>query len=246
MRLYNRRIGRSTSLRGRAAVILVADIDRGGAFAHLWGTWSLLPERQRSLIKGFVLNKFRGDQALLEPAPAELERFLSLYDLAEKQGDSFESAIKLPLQAILVSPHFLFRIERSWGRLNDHELASRLSYFLWSTMPDSELFDVAEKGTLHEPAVLEAQVHRMLKDPKAASLAENFAIQWLQLRRLESQAPDPQRFPAWDEKLRAAMHDEAVLLFEEIVRDDKSVLDLLGTVGTCTPDPLRLGLSALA
>ena len=162
------------------------------------------------------------------PTPSELERLVSLYDLAEKQGDSFESAVKLPLQAVLVSPHFLFRIERSSGRLSDHELASRLSYFLWSTMPDAELFDAAEKGRLQDPAAYEAQVRRMLKDPKARSLAENFAIQWLQLRRLETQAPDPKRFPAWDEKLRAAMHDEAVLLFDEVVREDRSVLELLG------------------
>ena len=161
-------------------------------------------------------------------APAELERFLGLYDLAEKQGDSFEASIRLALEGILVSPHFLFRIERSSGRLNGHELACRLSYFLWNTMPDAELFDAAEKGTLREPASFEAQVRRMLRDPKARSLAENFAIQWLQLRRLETQSPDPKRFPSWDEKLRAAMHDEAVLLFDEVVREDRSVLELLG------------------
>jgi hypothetical protein len=168
-------------------------------------------------------------QAFRRPvAPAELERILGLYDLAEKQGDSFEASVRLALQGILVSPHFLFRIERSPGRLNDHELACRLSYFLWSTMPDAELFDAAEKGALRDAAAFDAQVRRMLKDPKARSLAENFAIQWLQLRRLETQAPDPKRFPSWDEPLRAAMHDEAVLLFEEIVREDKSVLELLG------------------
>src|SRR6185436_16195804 len=118
-------------------------------------------------------------------APAELERLLALFDLADKQGDAFESAVKLPLQAILVSPHFLFRIERGSEtkdekgarRLTGHELASRLSYFLWSTMPDAELFEVAER--LHDPAVFEQQVRRMLKDPRARSLAENFAIQWL-------------------------------------------------------------------
>jgi hypothetical protein len=167
-------------------------------------------------------------------APSELERLLALYDLAEKQGDSFESSVKLPLQAALVSPHFLFRIERGSEsrdergarRLTGHELASRLSYFLWSTMPDAELFEVAER--LHDPALFEKQVRRMLKDPRARSLAENFAIQWLQLRRLETQAPDPKRFPTWDEKLRAAMHEEAVLLFDEIVRGDKSLVELLG------------------
>jgi len=174
-------------------------------------------------------------QAFRRPiSPAELEKLLTLFDLADKQGDSFEAAVKLPLQALLVSPRFLFRIERDGAaergahRIDDYELASRLSYFLWSTMPDAELFELAEKGTLHAPEVCEAQVRRMLKDPKARSLAENFAIQWLQLRRLEAQAPDPKRFPGWDEALRGAMHDEAALLFDEIVRDDLSVLELLG------------------
>jgi len=177
---------------------------------------------------GEIVGRF-ARQAFRRPVPpAELERILGLYDLAEKQGDSFEASVKLALQGILVSPHFLFRVERSSGRLNDHELASRLSYFLWSTMPDAELSEAADKGTLHDSAAYDAQVRRMLKDPKARSLAENFAIQWLQLRRLEAQAPDPKRFPSWDEKLRAAMHDEAVLLFDEILREDRSVLELLG------------------
>src|SRR5207249_9320245 len=90
----------------------------------------------------------------------------------------------------------------------DFELASRLSYFLWSSMPDDRLFDLAAKGTLHEPAILEAEVRRMLKDPKAASLATDFAIQWLQLRRLDVVTPDPKRHPAWNEKLRDAMRQE--------------------------------------
>jgi mono/diheme cytochrome c family protein len=166
--------------------------------------------------------------------PAELEKLLSLFDLADRQGDAFESALKLPLQAVLVSPRFLFRIEHDGPpgsgahRLDDYELASRLSYFLWSTMPDAELFDLAGKGTLHQPEVYDAQLRRLMKDPKAKSLAENFAIQWLQLRRLEAQAPDPKRFPTWDEALRGAMHDEAAMLFDEIVREDLPVLELLG------------------
>ncbi|HLY12241.1 MAG TPA: DUF1592 domain-containing protein, partial [Planctomycetota bacterium] len=165
---------------------------------------------------------------------AELEKLLGLFDLADQQGDSFEAALKLPLQAILVSPRFLFRIEHDGSpghgahRLDDYELATRLSYFLWSTMPDAELFELAGKGTLHQPDVFDAQVRRLMKDPKAKSLAENFAIQWLQLRRLEAQAPDPKRFPGWDESLRSAMHDEAALLFDEIVRENLSVLELLG------------------
>jgi hypothetical protein len=209
------------------------------------------PESHRRLIiskPGLSLTKRQAASEIIERfarlafrrpvSPAELEKLLGLFDIADKQGDAFDSAIKLPLQAVLVSPRFLFRVEhdRDPGpgpgpgahRLDDYELATRLSYFLWSTMPDAELFELAGKGTLHEPAVYDAQLRRMLKDPKAKSLAENFAIQWLQLRRLEAQAPDPKRFPAWDEPLRAAMHDEAALLFDDIVREDLPVLDLLG------------------
>jgi len=206
-----------------------------------------LPESHRNLILSHpslsvpkrqaaaeIVSRFAGLAYRRPVASAEVEKLLSLFDLADKQGDEFEAAIRLPLQAVLVSPRFLFRIERdgppSAGAhlLDDYELASRLSYFLWSTMPDAGLFEAAAKGGLGTPAVLEAQVHRMLKDPKAKALAENFAIQWLQLRRLEAQAPDPQRFPTWDEPLRAAMRDEAVEFFDAIVREDRSVLDLLG------------------
>ncbi|HLF94860.1 MAG TPA: DUF1592 domain-containing protein [Planctomycetota bacterium] len=176
----------------------------------------------------------------------ELDRLLKLYALAEQQGDAFESAIKVPLQAVLVSPHFLFRVEpdREAGdpkgshRVGDFELASRLSYFLWCSMPDDELFEIAGKGTLHEPAVLEAQVLRMLKDPKAASLATNFAIQWLQLRRLDVASPDPKRYPAWSDRLRDAMRQETALVFEEILREDRSVVDLLDADFTYVNEPL--------
>jgi hypothetical protein len=165
----------------------------------------------------------------------ELEKLLRLYDLAEKQGDPFEAAMKVPLQAVLVSPHFLFRVEpdRSEGdpkgihRVGDYELASRLSYFLWSSMPDEELLSLAGKGSIHEPAVLEAQVARMLRDPRATSLATNFAIQWLQLRRLDLATPDTRRYPAWSEKLRVAMREETALFFQTVVGEDRSVLDLL-------------------
>jgi len=104
--------------------------------------------------------------------PEDLEKLLTLFDLADKQGDGFEAAIRLPLQAVLVSPRFLFRIEHDGPsatgahRLDDYELAARLSYFLWSTMPDAELFETAAKGGLGDPKVYEAQVRRMLKDPR--------------------------------------------------------------------------------
>jgi len=190
-----------------------------------------LPKRQAA---AQIVGRFAGRAYRRPLAPAERDKLLSLFDLADAQGDSFEAAVKVPLLAVLVSPRFLFRIEHDGPpgagahRLDDYELASRLSYFLWSTMPDAELFELAEKGTLHEPGVTDAQVRRMLRDPKSRSLAENFAIQWLQLRRLESHAPDPKRFPGWDEALRGAMHDEAVLLFDEVVREDRDILELLG------------------
>ncbi|HEX7898003.1 MAG TPA: DUF1592 domain-containing protein [Planctomycetota bacterium] len=164
----------------------------------------------------------------------ELEKLLKLYDLAEAQGESFEASMRVPLLAALVSPHFLYRVEKDVEgdpkgvhRVGAFELASRLSYFLWSTMPDEALFAAARSGALLEPAELEAQTRRMLKDPKARSLAETFAVQWLQLRRLETHAPDPKRYPGWDEALRKAMLEEAVLLFDEVVKEDRPVTELL-------------------
>jgi hypothetical protein len=165
----------------------------------------------------------------------EAEPLLGLFDTAQKQGDSFESAVKLPLAAILVSPHFLFRVEpdrpseepRGAHYVGDYPLASRLSYFLWSTMPDDELFELAERGELAKPAVLEAQVARMLRDPRSRSLSTSFAVQWLQIGRLETVTPDPKRFPAWNDRLKKAMLDETVLFFEAIVDEDRSVSDLL-------------------
>src|SRR5207248_9536020 len=129
-------------------------------------------------------------------APAEVSGLMRLCEVADKQGEPFERAVRLPMKAVLCSPHFLFRIEEDPKEpdgvrtLNDFEFATRLSYFLWSTMPDEELFRLAERGELRSPAVLEAQVKRMLKDPKVRALSENFAGQWLQLRNLKTAAPD--------------------------------------------------------
>jgi hypothetical protein len=167
--------------------------------------------------------------------PGEVERLLTRFDLAERNGESFEVAVRVPLLAVLVSPHFLFRVEpdppgtdpKGVSRVDGHALASRLSYFLWSSMPDDELLGLARDGKLAEPAVLDAQVGRMLRDPRARSLAENFAVQWLQLRRLETHVADPKRFPAFDEKLREAFRREVELLFDEVVREDRNVLTLL-------------------
>jgi hypothetical protein len=156
-----------------------------------------------------------------------------IYGQAGKRGGNFEQSVQTALTAVLVSPHFLFRGElqpepdnpKAVHPVNEWALASRLSYFLWSTMPDAELFAQAEKGTLRKN--LEVQVRRMLKDPKAGALTENFAGQWLQVRNLKLVQPDAKAFPEWDKRLAQAMERETELLFETIMREDHSVLEFL-------------------
>jgi hypothetical protein len=185
-------------------------------------------EAARQVLAAFVARAWR--RAV---AADEIDRLLALFERAAGEGDSFEQAMKLPLKAALVSPHFLFRVEPDAGttagvrEVTDAELAVRLSYFLWSSMPDDELSAAARAGTLREPGRLEAQVRRMLRDVRATALAENFAVQWLQLRRLEKLAPDPVVFPQFDEELRAAMGQEAVLFFESVLREERSALELV-------------------
>jgi mono/diheme cytochrome c family protein len=187
-------------------------------------------EAARKILGSFARRAYRRPVAA-----AEVERLVKITRLAKKEGDSFEKGIGLALQAVLVSPHFLFRVELDPAgqdphkprNLNDYELASRLSYFLWSSMPDEELFSLAEKGTLKNPAVLEAQAVRMLKDPRSRALVENFGGQWLQLRNLQTISPDPARFPQFSNDLRKSMQKETELFFEAIVREDRSVLDFL-------------------
>jgi Protein of unknown function (DUF1592)/Protein of unknown function (DUF1588)/Protein of unknown function (DUF1587)/Protein of unknown function (DUF1585)/Protein of unknown function (DUF1595)/Ca-dependent carbohydrate-binding module xylan-binding/Planctomycete cytochrome C len=175
-------------------------------------------------------------RAFRRPATeSEIDGLVRLTALAEREGDSFEEGVRVALQAVLVSPQFLFRIERDpkpddpdeIHPVSEHELVSRLSYFLWSSMPDDELFRCADDRTLRKPGVLEAQVLRMLADPKSRALVENFAGQWLQLRNLDFVKPDPDRFPEFDEELRDAMRRETQLFFETIVREDRPILDFI-------------------
>ena len=150
--------------------------------------------------------------------------------MAREQGDSAEIGMKLALQAVLVSPHFLFRVELAADKeelINSWQLASRLSYFLWSSMPDDALFRLAREGKLREPGVIEGQVKRMLKDPKARALADNFASQWLNIRGLAGFSPDPKRFPGYNASLREAMMRETETFFLHIVREDRSILEFL-------------------
>ena len=162
----------------------------------------------------------------------EVEPYLKLVDLTQKQGGTFTEGLGTAIQALLVSPDFLFRIEKdragaTKAQVNEHELASRLSYFLWSSMPDGELLRAAEQGTLRKPGVLAAQIRRMLRDPKATAMIDNFAGQWLELRRLESAVPDRDKFPQFEEYLRISMRQETELFFQNIMREDRSVLELL-------------------
>lgn len=165
---------------------------------------------------------------------ADLQGPLELYRNARADGD-FEAGIEMALSAVLVSPQFLFRVERDPAgippnaayRVSDTELASRLSFFLWSSIPDDELLDVAIAGKLHEPAVLERQTRRMLADARSRALVSNFASQWLHLRNLDSITPDMRLFPDFDDNLRQAFRKETELFVESILREDRSVLDLL-------------------
>ena len=164
----------------------------------------------------------------------EITALMIPYQSARKTG-SFEEGVRLALQRILVSPDFLFRVETdprkaisgSAYRVSDVELASRLSSFLWSSIPDDELLGLAERGKLKEPAVLEQQVRRMLADFRANTLVSNFVGQWLYLRNIETVLPDPSAFPDFDENLRVALAGETRLFFESMLREDRSLLDLL-------------------
>ena len=159
---------------------------------------------------------------------------MKFYSEARKSGD-FESGIEMGLRSVLVSPEFLFRVERDPAglpantayRVNDLELASRLSFFLWSSIPDEELLAAAERGDLRKPETLEKQVSRMLADRRSRALVTNFAEQWLYLRNLASMTPDMRLFPDFDENLRQAFREETELFFESVMREDRSVLDLL-------------------
>jgi mono/diheme cytochrome c family protein len=165
----------------------------------------------------------------------ELEALLRTYRTARSKG-SFEDGIRMAVERVLVSPMFLFRLERdppnadpgTVFRISDPELATRLSFFLWSSTPDDQLLDLAERERLKDPVVLEQQVKRLLRDPRSKEMVRNFAGQWLQLRRLANLSPDPLEFPAFDESLREDFARETELFMESMVREDRPLMDLLG------------------
>jgi len=197
-----------------------------------------LPPRARAgrVVKELASRAFRrpvGD--------AEIEALLKLYDVAIGRGDSFTGALQVALEGVLVSPHFLFLVERATPPapgatvrpLDDCEIAARLSYFLWSSLPDAPLADLAAAGKLRDPAVLEAQARRMLRSPKAKAVSTNFAAQWLQLDAFLGAMPDQKKFPlflddgGWFGGLRSHAFMEPFFLFEAVVLEDRSIFDLI-------------------
>jgi hypothetical protein len=201
--------------------------------------------RARAIVSTFTRRAWRRPVE-----PAEIERLMKLYAIARADGESFDAGVKLALKAAIISPHFLFLGEDSTAAaslagnrvqrpatprqaappspvvpLDEFTLASRLSYFLWSSTPDDELLDLAGRGRLR--ANFAAQVRRLLASPKARALVDNFAGQWLQIRSLETFAPDKKLFPEFDPLLRSAMQRETELFFENVLREDRSVFDFL-------------------
>ncbi|HZL92631.1 MAG TPA: DUF1592 domain-containing protein [Vicinamibacterales bacterium] len=173
---------------------------------------------------------YRGDVA-----KDDVPTLMEFYQRGRRDGGSFDSGIDLALRRLLASPKFLVRVERDPAtvpagaayRLSDLEIASRLSFFLWSSIPDDTLLDVASKGGLKSPAVLDQQVRRMLADPKSQAFIDNFVGQWLQLRNLKTKQPNSHEFPDFDDNLRQSLGTEAEMFFASIMREDRSVLDLM-------------------
>jgi Protein of unknown function (DUF1592)/Protein of unknown function (DUF1588)/Protein of unknown function (DUF1587)/Protein of unknown function (DUF1585)/Protein of unknown function (DUF1595)/Cytochrome C oxidase, cbb3-type, subunit III len=185
----------------------------------------------------------------------DLETPLSFYQRQRNEKGSFDAGIESALQFILASPEFLFRFEGdprdlpagAVYQLGDVALASRLSFFLWSSLPDEELLNLASQGKLRDRAVLEQQVKRMLTDPRADALIENFAAQWLFLRNLKNFSPDQEIFPDFDDNLRRSMEQETRLFFQSIIREDRNVMDLLNADYTFVDERLarHYGMSGI-
>ncbi len=181
-----------------------------------------------------ILSTLAGSAYRRPATDREIETLMDFYEVGQRQGD-FEAGIQSAIERLLVSFNFLFRIEADPAdlapgtvyRLSDVDLASRLSFFLWSSIPDEELLNRAAAGELHDPEVLENQVRRMLADPRSRNLVDNFAGQWLNVRRANTWQPDPDGFPFFEENLRQAMLEETELFIDSQLREDRSVMEML-------------------
>jgi hypothetical protein len=184
------------------------------------------------LLRSFIPKAFRRAASEKLVAP-----YVEIVRGRLEQGYPFEKALQVALKAVLCSPHFLF-LESQPGRLDDFALATRLSYFLWSSMPDQVLFDLAEKKALHTPEALRQQVERMLKDPKASALTNNFLDQWLDLRQIDATVPDKTLYPEFGELLKISMQQETRLFFEEVLKNDLSLLNFVDSDFAMLNEPL--------
>jgi mono/diheme cytochrome c family protein len=225
--------------------VRVSTVDVGGPYAQVTG-----PSRESSKLiyvcghrngghtascATRIMTSLAGRAFRRPVASTEVARYVALVHRAQKDEASFEEGLAVGIQALLVSPDFLFRIERDRPAVSaaiahpitQHELATRLSYFLWASMPDAALRRAADAGTLRNPGVLSAQVRRMLRDPKSHSLAEQFGGQWLQFRALESLTRNRERFPDFDDYLRMCMRRETERFVEYVIRNDRSIVDLI-------------------
>lgn len=195
----------------------------------------------REIVSSLARRAYRGFAT-----EADIETLLDFYVLGRQDAVSFEGGIEMALQRLLTEPKFLYRFELDRRALepgtvyalDDLELASRLSFFLWSSIPDDELLTLAEEGSLSDPAVYEQQVRRMIRDPRSEALTRNFAGQWLALRSLDSHSPVVDEFPDFDDNLRQAFRRETELLFSSILREDRSVVELLTADYTFVNDRL--------
>ncbi|HEY4085682.1 MAG TPA: DUF1592 domain-containing protein [Bryobacteraceae bacterium] len=228
----------------------------GGEFVEILGPYSPDPGHAASYSKIFIcatqdavctrkiVESLERRGYRRPPTDAETQKLLKLVALVRKQGDSFAEAIRVAVQAVLVSPSFLFRVEHDHApgasayRLNDYELASRLSYFLWSSMPDDELLKMAAQHRLGDPSVRAAEIKRMLRDAKASNLVDDFAFQWLDIRALDRKKPDAVKFPMLDDEILGDMRRETQLFVGEIFHEDRSLLDLIDGKFTYLNGPL--------
>ncbi len=195
-------------------------------------------EQKREVLSRLLLRAYRRP-----PTADELSRITKLAEALQANGMKWEAVMQQVIQVVLCSPKFLFRVELddrttspTMQPLDEFQLASRLSYFLWSSMPDDELFELAGEKQLTKN--LDAQVRRMLADPKASELVNNFALQWLQVQRLQRLQPDAKLFPTFDDRLREAMLTETRMFFESVMREDRSILELLDADYTFLNEPL--------
>ena len=215
---------------------VVKKVEPPEAYRRIMGKFEGEPAPGKDVVTASVILRGFAHRAFRRPVMnAEVDRLLAIYKSAREQGDAFEPALKTALQAVLVSPHFLYRIERDQptddkdgiAALGPYEMTSRLSYFLWSSMPDDELLQAAQRGKLADEEGIETQTRRMLADPKAWAFVESFAGQWLQTRSLETVTPDVDKFNTWDEPLRNAMEKETELFFQAMLAENRDIGEFL-------------------